>query len=334
MENEQKSNFRMINVGEKPATHRRAIAQGKIHMGRDAFRMIKEKRIPKGDVLALGEVAGVLAAKRTSDLIPLCHPLPVDHVGVRCELDESNATVIVSCEVSATAKTGVEMEALSGVSGALLAIYDLTKAVDAALWISDIHLQIKEGGKSGRWTHPKYPLESRETVSSRHEPTLGGITAAFITISDRVSRGRADDASGPAIHQYFVDRGAAIQGHKVVPDEVDKIRSAFKDFAQQGVRLVISTGGTGLSPRDVTPEALSGICDRMVPGIGEMLRSKGAAFTAMAALSRSVAGLIGETLVIALPGSTKAVKEGLTILDEVLPHTLHITSGGDHARKG
>ena len=149
--------FHMIDVGEKAPTHRRALARGRIQMNREAFEAIKHGKNPKGDVLAQAEVAGILAAKRTSELIPLCHPLPLDQVLVRFELVEEACSVIASCEASATAKTGVEMEALCGVSGALLAIYDLTKAVDAALTISDIHLSVKEGGKSGRWLHPRPP---------------------------------------------------------------------------------------------------------------------------------------------------------------------------------
>jgi cyclic pyranopterin monophosphate synthase len=145
----------MIDVADKAPTRRRAIARGRIRMNREAFDAIKHGRNPKGDVLAQAEVAGILAAKRTSDLIPLCHPLALDQVRVRFELAEEACSITAWCEASATAKTGVEMEALSGVSCALLAIYDLAKAVDPALTISGIHLAVKEGGKSGRWVHPR-----------------------------------------------------------------------------------------------------------------------------------------------------------------------------------
>ena len=151
---EARQRFRMIDVGEKAATKRRAVARGRIQMSREAFEAIRRGTNPKGDVLAQAEVAGMLAAKRTADLIPLCHPLPLDQVTVRFEADEATTSIIATCEASATAKTGVEMEALLGVSGALLAVYDLTKILDPALTISDIHLRIKEGGKSGRWIHP------------------------------------------------------------------------------------------------------------------------------------------------------------------------------------
>jgi cyclic pyranopterin monophosphate synthase len=159
--NEAQQRFRMIDVGEKAPTKRRALARGRIQMSREAFDAIKNRTNPKGDVLAQAEVAGIFAAKRTSDLLPLCHPLPLDQVLVRFELVDEWCSVIASCEAAATAKTGVEMEALCGVSGALLAIHDLAKAVDPAITISDIHLSIKEGGKSGRWIHPRPPGSDR-----------------------------------------------------------------------------------------------------------------------------------------------------------------------------
>jgi cyclic pyranopterin monophosphate synthase len=146
--------FHMIDVGEKAPTRRRALARGRIQMARESFEAIARGTNPKGDVLAQAEVAGILACKRTADVIPLCHPLPLEQVLVRFELDHATHSIVAFCEAAATARTGVEMEALSGVTGALLAIYDLAKAVDPALTITDVHLSVKEGGKSGRWVHP------------------------------------------------------------------------------------------------------------------------------------------------------------------------------------
>lgn len=148
------ASFRMIDVGEKPATRRRAIAQGSILLSREAFTALRDQKNPKGNVLALAEVAGIQAAKKTADLIPLCHPLPLSSVRFEFKLDEERSTVTTFCEARATASTGVEMEALAGVNGALLTIYDLSKAVNPELTISEIRLNLKEGGKSGIWTHP------------------------------------------------------------------------------------------------------------------------------------------------------------------------------------
>jgi len=146
--------FRMIDVGGKQPTARRAVAAGRIQMSAAAFDALRRGTNPKGDVLAQAEVAGMMAAKRTADLLPLCHPLPLDQVAVRFELVPASREVVARCEAAATAKTGVEMEVLAGVCGALLAVYDLCKAVDPVLTITDVHLEVKEGGKSGRWVHP------------------------------------------------------------------------------------------------------------------------------------------------------------------------------------
>ena len=162
----ERQSFRMIDVGEKAATKRRAVARGRIQMSQSAFDALRTGTNPKGNVLAQAEVAGMLAAKRTSELIPLCHPLALDQVQLRFELVDATCSVIASCEASATARTGVEMEALQGVSGALLAIYDLSKAVDPVLSISDVHLSVKEGGKSGLWVHPQAPGSSASPVET------------------------------------------------------------------------------------------------------------------------------------------------------------------------
>jgi cyclic pyranopterin phosphate synthase len=166
--------FHMIDVGPKAPTQRRALARGRIQMSRAAFEALRTGTNPKGEVLAQAEVAGMMAAKRTADLLPLCHPLPLDRVAVGFELDERSSSVVAWCEAAATARTGVEMEALQGVSGALLAIYDLSKAVDPVLTISDIHLSVKEGGKSGRWIHPSPPEHPARAASPGDDDEASG----------------------------------------------------------------------------------------------------------------------------------------------------------------
>jgi cyclic pyranopterin phosphate synthase len=148
------SNYRMVDVGEKPVTRRRAVATGRIRVGRAVMGHLKQGELPKGDPLRLAEVAAILAAKRTPDLLPLCHPLMLDHVGLVCRLDEDDAAVDVVATVITSARTGVEMEALAAVNAALLTIWDLSKPIEPALGIEGIRLLLKEGGKSGRWEHP------------------------------------------------------------------------------------------------------------------------------------------------------------------------------------
>jgi len=143
---------RMVNVGSKAATQRVAIASGHIRMSPEALAAIRDGAVPKGDVLAAARIAGIMAAKRTAELIPLCHPLGLDAVAIDFSLDESG--VRATATASLTAKTGVEMEALTAVSVALLTIYDMAKAVDKAMVIGDVHLIEKRGGKSGDWKAP------------------------------------------------------------------------------------------------------------------------------------------------------------------------------------
>ena len=148
------SSFHMIDVSSKKETFRRALASGKIFVGEEIFSLIKNKKMPKGDPLTLAEIASVLGVKKTSELIPLCHPLPIDHTATKILMNESDNSLEVFCVVSAVAKTGVEMEAIMGVNAALITIYDLSKIVNPHLKIDNIKLLIKEGGKSGLWTNP------------------------------------------------------------------------------------------------------------------------------------------------------------------------------------
>ena len=139
----------MVDVGDKAVTHRRAVADGVIRMQPSTLKMIEEASSEKGDVLAVARIAGIQAVKRTADLIPLCHPLPVTHVDVAFEVERSSVRCIV--EVATDAKTGVEMEALTAVQVSLLTVYDMCKAVDRGMTMHDIGLVSKQGGRSGEW---------------------------------------------------------------------------------------------------------------------------------------------------------------------------------------
>lgn len=141
---DQAGRARMVDVGDKPLMDRTAVATGTIRMSPEAFRQVAEQAIAKGDVLAVSEVAGTLAAKRTAELIPLCHPLGLDHVEVEAELVESLPGVRVSARVRTVGRTGVEMEALTAVAVALLTVYDMVKAVDSSLMIGDVQLIEKQ----------------------------------------------------------------------------------------------------------------------------------------------------------------------------------------------
>jgi cyclic pyranopterin phosphate synthase len=141
----------MVDVGNKVATRRTALAEGRVVMSAKAFDLVRKEAIKKGDVLGVAKVAGIQAAKRTAELIPLCHPLPLDHIGVEVTLDESLPGVRITASVRVESRTGVEMEALTAVSVACLTVYDMVKAVDRAMRIEGIRVLEKTGGRSGEW---------------------------------------------------------------------------------------------------------------------------------------------------------------------------------------
>lgn len=142
---------KMVNVGDKPETERVAVARGTVLMQPETLRLIVEGNMKKGDVLTVAQLAGVMAAKRTSDLIPLCHPLLLSHVDVTCQLNQEKSCVDIEAIVRLTGKTGVEMEALTAVTVAGLTIYDMAKAVDRSMCLTDVHVVRKAGGQSGDW---------------------------------------------------------------------------------------------------------------------------------------------------------------------------------------
>ncbi|MCL5676619.1 MAG: cyclic pyranopterin monophosphate synthase MoaC [Firmicutes bacterium] len=144
----------MVDVGAKPETAREAVARGRVHMKPETLRLVAEGQAKKGDVLGAARLAGIMAAKRTGDLIPLCHPIGLDSVFVDLRLNEARSTVEIEAVARTTGRTGVEMEALTAVSVAALTVYDMVKAVDRELVIGDLRLVRKSGGKSGLWQRP------------------------------------------------------------------------------------------------------------------------------------------------------------------------------------
>lgn len=326
--------FHMIDVSAKEATPRRARARGRILMAPGTAQRIARRDMPKGDVLAMAEIAGIMAVKNTALLLPLCHPLPIESVKLVCRVRDDG--VEVACEVKTISKTGVEMEALCGAQAALLAIYDLTKIVDPALEISDLRLEFKEGGKSGFWSHPKSESQAA-TPASVHADAGGsfkGLRVAVITISDRCSRGESEDRSGPRLCELAKGDGAEIVGHRLVSDDIAEIRRAVGDSLEFGVDVILTTGGTGPGVRDVTPEALHGLVEKEFRGIGELLRFfGGTSGTKCSYLSRSLGGLIGDRLIIAFPGSVRAVTEGYWAVRDLIPHAVIRAQGREPRQK-
>jgi cyclic pyranopterin phosphate synthase len=150
---DEEGRVRMVDVGDKPDTERVAIARGEVTMRPETLRLIADKGVPKGDVLAVAQVAGIMAAKRTPDLIPLCHPILLTKVDVEFRIDEEASGIEITATARSRGKTGVEMEALTAVSVAALTIYDMAKAVEKTMRIGNVHLVYKGGGKSGEFTN-------------------------------------------------------------------------------------------------------------------------------------------------------------------------------------
>ncbi|HEX5757347.1 MAG TPA: bifunctional molybdenum cofactor biosynthesis protein MoaC/MoaB [Arenimonas sp.] len=327
----QKSSFHMADVRRKRPTPRRAVAVGELYPGEAAFHTIVERRLPKGDALAMAEVAGLQGAKQASQLMPLCHPLLLELVEVRCIPVPERHAIRVYCEVATEARTGVEMEALAGVNAALLTLYDLTKPVEPALSLGGIRLLFKEGGKKGLWIHPDgLSDDEREVYKPQGIHRLDGWTAAVLTLSDRAASGEYADQSGPLVVEALQTLGAEVDAAAVIPDEAEVLVARLRVLADASVGLVITTGGTGIGPRDITPEALAQVATRPVPGLAEMFRSESRHHTQLAWLSRAEAVMVGRMLVIALPGSPKAVVQGMTILAPLLAHARAMIEGKSH----
>ena len=309
---------RMVDVGGKPVTARRAVAEAVVRFRPEVLATLLDAGGPKGDAFVTARLAGIGAAKRTADLIPLCHPLPLDRVDVELSADRGAGTVLVRAEARVTARTGVEMEAMVAASVAALTLYDMAKALQRDIVIEQVRLVEKSGGRAGDFA-----------AGAAVEPAMH--EAVVVTCSNRSAAGEREDTSGPAVVSRLLEAGFNVAPEAtVVADDEDAISALLARLADAGHRLVLTTGGTGLTPTDVTPAATRRVIDREAPGLAELMRSVGIASTPMAALSRAVVGSRGSTLIVNLPGSPKGAIESLDALLPVLRHALEQLAGGDH----
>ncbi len=310
---------RMVDVGDKAVTSRRAVAEAVVRFRPEVLATLMDAGGPKGDAFVTSRLAGIGAAKRTSELIPLCHPLPLDRVDVELTPDREAGTVVIRAEARVTARTGVEMEALTAATVAALTLYDMAKALQRDIVVENVRLLEKSGGRSGDYAVDA-PIRSRAVRE-----------AVVVTCSNRSAAGEREDSSGPALVEQLRGAGFDVAPEAlVVADDEDAISALLTRLADAGHRLIVTTGGTGLTPTDVTPAATRRVIDREAPGLAELMRSAGLASTPMAALSRGIAGSRGSTLIVNLPGSPKGAIESLGALLPVLRHALEQLAGGDH----
>ncbi|MDL1870778.1 bifunctional molybdenum cofactor biosynthesis protein MoaC/MoaB [Deltaproteobacteria bacterium PRO3] len=301
----------MIDISEKIETLRSAIAATEVRARQETIERAWRGETPKGEVLVVARAAGVLAAKKTPELIPYCHPLALDKVAIHFEKGEGR--IAVRAEVVAIGRTGVEMEALTAAAVAALTVYDMVKGIDKDVTLGETRLLEKRGGKS-------------DFVESFPVP----LKAAVLVTSDSVSAGKKGDKSGKRICEAMAKFPVEVLSYEVIPDDRDKIRARLLEYVERGLDLVLSTGGTGLGPRDVTAEVVREIAEREIPGIGEAMRVYGQRRTPYAMLSRGLAAQRGKTLLLTLPGSSNGVKESIAALFPNVLHAFNMMRGGGH----
>lgn len=301
----------MVNITHKNNTLRKAIAEAVLSVSsQETIDAIANNKVPKGNVFEMSKTAGLFGAKKTSDIIPDCHPLPIEFASIQFEI--KNLDVHITSEIHTIYKTGVEVEAMHSASVVALTMYDMLKPIDKNIEIKNIRLIEKKGGKSD--------------IKDSGE----GINASVIVCSDSIFAEKKGDKAGKAIISSLEKNNITINDYVIIPDEILEIQNKIKSDVENGIGLIMITGGTGLSKRDVTPEAVRPLLDREIPGVAEAIRSYGQSRTPYSMLSRSLAGMIGDTLVIALPGSTKGAEESMDAIFPGILHIYKILNGGKH----
>jgi len=303
----------MVDITAKSNTLRIATAQALVEVSSSkTIEAIREQRVPKGDVFEMSRAAGLLGVKKTPELLPDCHPIPIEYTGFQFEIVDQ--TIKINCTIKTIYKTGVEVEAMHGASIAALNMYDMLKPVDKGVSIGSIRLLSKKGGKS----------DYAAQVSNR--------SAAIIVASDSISAGKATDQTGKMIEQFLCELGMNVSEFCVIPDEPNDIRLQIENYLKSKVDLIIVTGGTGVSPRDQTPEALSVLIEKRLPGVEEAMRAYGQNRTPVAMFSRSIAGISQNSIILGIPGSKGGAIDSLKAVFPSLTHLFDVLSGTRHGK--
>ena len=323
---------RMVDVGAKPQTQRIARARARVRMSPAAADAVARGEVPKGEVLGVARLAGIQAAKQTAQLIPLAHPLALTFVDVEATVAAAEGLVEITSEVRTTGPTGVEMEAMTACAVAALTIYDMVKGLERGVALEEIVLLEKRGGRG------EYLREETVSGGSAHRPTTrapGSLRAALITVSTSKASSPESDESGPQLAALAERLGAEVVGREVIPDDRGVIEERLRHYSDdQGCSLVLTSGGTGVAPSDVTPEATAAVIDREIEGIAEAMRAASRPHTSHWMLSRAIAGVRGSTLIVNLPGSPASIDQIAPALLAAIPHAAGLIAGAESPHRG
>ena len=302
----------MVNITDKSSTLRIAVATGIVKVSQqNTIDAIQNRLVPKGDVFEFSRAAGLLACKKTYEVVPDCHPLPIEFTSIKHDIN--GLEIKITVEVHTVYKTGVEVEAMHGVMITALTMYDMLKPIDKHVEILNVQLEEKKGGK----TDIKYAYP--ETLK-----------VAVIICSDSINRGLGEDKSGKVVLEHLEKHHLTVSNKKVIADDFDTIQNEARDLVNDGYQLIIFTGGTGLSSRDVTPDAIRPLIEREVPGVMEAARNYGQQRTPYAMLSRGIAGFVGDSLLITLPGSPRGADESMNAIFPYILHVFRVKEGVKH----
>ena len=303
----------MKDIGMKPESYRTAIATGILHVPPHCIELLRNGNTDKGDALKTARIAGILGAKRTDELIPLCHPLPIYRADVEYELEEAH--VVITAVVETIGPTGVEMEALTAVSLTGLTLYDMLKphCEPEELCLDQVKLGQKKGGKS------HFTRVLKESLA-----------ASVIVLSDTVASGKKADTAGQNVMEILEEANFGYIHYQVISDSPEQLKALIQQ-QKNDYPLILTVGGTGLGPKDLTVETIQPLLTREIPGLMEAARSFGQRRTPYAALSRGVAGYIENSLILTLPGSRQGAKESLVAILPALVHLFDVQKNIPHA---